>query len=77
MVKLNKKIYNLEVMKLNVSPVEKKRIQNINFVMADLHTSLNNIYELLMDKEYAPLRGEVNLLSKKLKSVSESVTDEI
>jgi|TARA_B100000780_G_scaffold161978_1_gene113249 hypothetical protein len=64
-------------MKLNVSPVEKKRIQNINFVMADLHTSLNNIYELLMDKEYAPLRGEVNLLSKKLKSVSESVTDEI
>jgi len=45
--------------------------------MADLHTSLNNIYELLMDKEYAPLRGEVNLLSKKLKSVSESVTDEI
>ena len=77
MVKLNKKIYNLEGMKLNVSPVEKKRIQNINFVMADLHTSLNNIYELLMDKEYAPLRGEVNLLSKKLKSVSESVTDEI
>ncbi len=64
-------------MKLNVSPVEKKRIQNINFVMADLHTSLNNIYELLMDKEYAPLRGEVNLLSKKLKNVSESVTDEI
>ena len=77
MVKLNEKIYTLEGMKLNVSPVEKKRIQNINFVMADLHTSLNNIYELLMDKEYAPLRGEVNLLSKKLKSVSESVTDEI
>jgi hypothetical protein len=77
LVKLNEKIYNLEGMKLNVSPVEKKRIQNINFVMADLHTSLNNIYELLMDKEYAPLRGEVNLLSKKLKSVSESVTDEI
>lgn len=77
MVKLNEKIYNLEGMKLNVSPVEKKRIQNINFVMADLHTSLNNIYELLMDKEYAPLRGEVNLLSKKLKNVSESVTDEI
>jgi len=64
-------------MKLNISPVEKNRIQNINFVMADLHTSLNNIYELLMDKEYAPLRGEVNSLSKKLKSVSESVTDEI
>ena len=64
-------------MKLRVPPVEQKRIQNINFVMADLHSSLNNIYELLMDKEYPPLRGEVNLLSKKLKSVSESVTDEL
>ena len=64
-------------MKLRISPVEQKRIQNINFVMADLHSSLNNIYELLMDKEYTPLRGEVNLLSKKLKSVSESVTDEL
>ncbi|MGI9555913.1 MAG: hypothetical protein ACR2M9_03550 [Cyanophyceae cyanobacterium] len=64
-------------MKLRVPPVEQKRIQNINFVMADLHSSLNNIYELLMDKEYTPLRGEVNLLSKKLKSVSESVTDEL
>jgi|TARA_R100001443_G_scaffold24282_1_gene36570 hypothetical protein len=64
-------------MKLRISPVEQKRIQNINFVMADLHSSLNNIYELLMDKEYTPLRSEVNLLSKKLKSVSESVTDEI
>jgi len=64
-------------MKLRVPLVEQKRIQNINFVMADLHSSLNNIYELLMDKEYTPLRGEVNLLSKKLKSVSESVTDEL
>ena len=64
-------------MKLRISPVEQKRIQNINFVMADLHSSLNNIYELLMDKEYTHLRIEVNLLSKKLKSVSESVTDEI
>jgi len=64
-------------MKLRVPQVEQKRIQHINFVMADLHSSLNNIYELLIDKEYTPLRTEVNLLSKKLKSVSDSVTDEI
>ncbi len=64
-------------MKLRISPVEQKRIQNINFVMADLHSSLNNIYELLMDKEYTPLRSEVNLSSKKLKTVGDSVADEI
>ena len=64
-------------MKLKVSQVEQKRIQHINFVMADLHSSLNNIYELLIDKEYTPLRTAVNLLSKKLKSVSDSVTDEV
>ena len=39
-------------------PVENKRIQNINFVMADLHASLNSIYEHLMDKEYTPLKGK-------------------
>jgi|TARA_R110001632_G_scaffold227928_1_gene362777 hypothetical protein len=58
-------------------PIEHKRIQNINFVMADLHASLNSIYEHLMDKEYTPLKGEVSSLTKKLRSVGESVTDEV
>ena len=60
-----------------LTPLEHKGIQNINFVMADLHTSLNTIYEHLMDKEYATLRGEVNSLTKKLRNVGESVTDEV
>ena len=60
-----------------LTPLEHKRIQNINFVMADLQTSLNTIYEHLMDKEYATLRGEVNSLTKKLRNVGESVTDEV
>tara|TARA_B100000214_G_scaffold133655_1_gene95036 strand:- start:6938 stop:7129 length:192 start_codon:yes stop_codon:yes gene_type:complete len=60
-----------------LTPIENKRIQNINFVMGELHTSLNTIYELLMDKEYTTLRGEVNNLQKKLRNVGESVTDEV
>jgi|TARA_R100001510_G_C7654832_1_gene213654 hypothetical protein len=60
-----------------LTPVENKRIRNINFVMADLHSSLNTIYEHLIDKEYVPLRGEVNNLTKKLRSVGDSVTDEV
>ena len=58
-------------------PVERKRIQNINFVMEDLHGSLNDVYELLVDKEYTSLKSEVNVFIKKLRNVGESVSDEI
>jgi|TARA_R110002074_G_scaffold59685_7_gene145034 hypothetical protein len=62
---------------MRIPPIEQKRIQNINFIMDDLHTSINNIYELLMDKDYDLLRNEVIELNKKLKSISESLQDEI
>tara|TARA_R110001592_G_scaffold248891_1_gene511297 strand:+ start:1471 stop:1608 length:138 start_codon:yes stop_codon:yes gene_type:complete len=45
--------------------------------MEDLHGSLNDVYELLVDREYTPLKSQVNSLIKKLKSVGESVADEI
>jgi len=60
-----------------IPPVEKQRIQSINFVMEDLHGSLNDIYESLIDKDYSKVKTSVNVLSKRLKGVSESVTDEI
>jgi|TARA_R110000782_G_scaffold98533_2_gene183894 hypothetical protein len=62
---------------MRIPPIEQKRIQNINFIMDDLHTSINNIYELLMDKDYDLLRNEVIELNRKLKSISESLQDEI
>lgn len=68
--------YNLVSMN-DLTPIENRRIQNINFVMGELHTSLNNIYEHLIDKDYTTLRGEVNNLTKKLRNVGESVTDEV
>ena len=59
-----------------IPPLERKRIQNINFIMDDLHSSINNIYELLMDKEYSSLSSEVTVFMRKLKSINESVQDE-
>ena len=59
-----------------IPPLERKRIQNINFIMDDLHSSINNIYELLMDKEYSLLSSEVTVFMRKLKSISESVQNE-
>ena len=72
----NKIIYILGGMN-EIPPVEKQRIQSINFVMEDLHGSLNDIYESLIDKDYSKVKTSVNVLSKRLKGVSESVTDEI
>ena len=54
---------------MKIPPIEKKRIQNINFIMNGLHESLNNIYELLMDKEYKLIKIEVISLTKKLKEI--------
>ena len=59
-----------------ITPLERKRIQNINFIMDDIHLSVNNIYELLMDKEYSLLSSEVTTFMRKLKSINESVQDE-
>ena len=42
---------------MNISPLEQKRIRNINFIMDDIHDSVNNIYELLVDQEYGELKG--------------------
>tara|TARA_R100001163_G_C5045092_1_gene182503 strand:+ start:1210 stop:1398 length:189 start_codon:yes stop_codon:yes gene_type:complete len=62
---------------MNISPIEQKRIRNINFVMDDLHDSVNTIYELLIDQEYAELKGEVSLVVSKLKNLTDSLEDEI
>jgi hypothetical protein len=60
-----------------IPPVEKRRIHSINCVMEGLHLSLNDIYESLIERDYSNVKTSVNVLSKRLKGVSESVTDEI
>jgi len=63
--------------KSKVTPIERKRIQNINFVMDNLYTILPTIYENLMDKDYNAVRRNVSQLSTTLKGVSESVRQEV
>jgi hypothetical protein len=62
---------------MNISPLEQKRIRNINYIMDDLHDSVNNIYELLIDKEYSQLKGEISQTINKLKTITDSLQDEI
>lgn len=62
---------------MNISPLEQKRIRNINYIMDDLHDSVNNIYELLIDQEYSELKGEVSKIVSKLKTITDSLEDDI
>ena len=45
-----------------ITPLDKKRLQNINFIMSDIHDSVNQIYETLVDQEYDETRKTILLL---------------
>jgi phage terminase Nu1 subunit (DNA packaging protein) len=62
---------------MNITPLEKKRIQNINFIMSDIHESVNQIYETLIDQEYDNTRKSILTLNSKLKSINESINHEL
>jgi len=42
-----------------ITPLDKKRLQNINFIMSDIHDSVNQIYETLVDQEYDETRKTI------------------
>jgi hypothetical protein len=62
---------------MNITPLEKKRLQNINFIMEDIHDSVNQIYETLVDQEYDDTRKAILTLNSKLKTINESINDEL
>ena len=62
---------------MNITPLEKKRIQHINFIMSDIHESVNQIYETLIDQEYDNTRKSILTLNSKLKSINESINHEL
>jgi len=62
---------------MNITTLEKKRLQNINFIMEDIHDSVNQIYETLVDQEYDETRKSILTLNSKLKTINESINDEI
>lgn len=45
--------------------------------MDDIHTSINDIYESLVDQEYDVTRKSILSLNSKLKTINESINDEL
>jgi hypothetical protein len=62
---------------MNITSLDKKRLQNINFIMSDIHDSVNQIYETLVDQEYEETRKTIMILNSKLKTINESINDEL
>lgn len=56
---------------MKITPTEILRLRNINFLMDELHDSLSDIYESLVDKEIGQLNIHVKKLITKLEDLSD------
>ena len=63
--------------KFELTSVERKRVQNINYVMEELYTLLPSIYENLMDRNHDQAKEDAQELIKILADLIQSLTDEI
>ena len=61
----------------NLSSLELQRLNYINKTMDEIHDSVNEIYEHLVDREYDELKVEINSLIKQLKGLLDSLEDDI
>jgi len=60
-----------------IKKIDTKRVQNVNFIMEDIHNSSNSIYEHLIDEDYSSLKTELHSLIKRLKNLTDSLQDEL
>lgn len=56
---------------MKITPTEILRLRNINFLMDELHDSLNDIYECLVDREISQMNIHVKKLITKLEDLSD------
>ena len=59
------------------SSIEHKRVGYINMLMDELYSSLPVLYESLVDRDMDEAKATVKILSDKLKSLHDSLQDEI
>jgi len=56
---------------------DKQRLEHVNEIMNNIHGSVNEIYECLVDEEYEKLRSELKQTIAILSNLLEAVQDEI
>lgn len=61
---------------MSIRAIDNERMKHINFLMDDLHSSLNQVYEFLVDRDFVELKNEIISLNNKLNKIIESIQDE-
>jgi hypothetical protein len=62
---------------MKITSTENERLKHINFLMDELHSSLNNIYELLVDNEFEECSEEITGLIRQLRSILDSIKEDL
>ena len=52
------------------------RLLHINYVMSQIHDSVDDLYEALVDRDFDTLRTSIVSLNKTLKDIEDSLRDE-
>ena len=62
---------------MKLSAYEQERLNHINFKMDAIHELSNDIYEMLVDRDFDALKIVLEELIYELKDIQISITDEI
>lgn len=62
---------------MQATALEKERIRHVNLITGALHDSCDDIYESLMDRNYTACKSEAKSLILQLKTLIDSVDDDI
>tara|TARA_R100000781_G_scaffold74219_1_gene46258 strand:+ start:2733 stop:2921 length:189 start_codon:yes stop_codon:yes gene_type:complete len=60
-----------------VSSFEQERLARINSLMGEIHDATNEVYESFVDRDYDKVKLDVTHLIRHLKSVIDSVDNEV
>ena len=64
-------------MSIKLSAYEQQRIEHINYITNEIHSSTDELYESFMDKEYVQCKVQTRQLIRRCKEILESLDDEI
>jgi hypothetical protein len=59
-----------------ITAIDTERIAHVNFVMDDIHSSVNTVYECMIDNDSDELKKELKRLIKTMRAILESLEDE-
>lgn len=54
----------------------REHVEHVNYIMAEVHDDVNNLYEGFIDRDYSQMSIDCDLLIDKITNLKKSITDE-